>query len=137
MGQSVGSSICGRSIAYSRQAAAAERMKVPDLCTSGTILARLVHPVSGKQLVFRHSAKSTRSDKWRMYEVVNAETDSMKCKRTWDTEAELRRTLEHYLAHRFVDITTWNDRMFSRFTERTADHVHERLMADIERRAKG
>ena len=130
MGRPAGSLVHDQSISRLRTARHSARIAISDLATSGTILARIVHPFSGKQLVFRHCDRSTRSDIWRMYEVVNADTDSMKCIRTWETEAELRRTLQHYLDHRFVDITTWHDRMFSGFTaERIADHVHERLMA--------
>ena len=127
MGRSVGHMASDRSSSYRRAAFHSSRIPVTDLCTSGQILARIEHPVSGKQYVFRHCASSTRDDVWRMYEVVDFNTDGMKCRRAWCTEDELQRTLMHYLAHGFVDVTTFGDRMFSSFTERTAPHVAARL----------
>ena len=126
MGRPVGLMIADRSAARNRFANQMATIPHTDLCTSGRIIARLRHPFSGKQFVFRHSGRSVRTDSWRMYEVVT-DDDGMKCSRTWETEAEMLQTLRHYESHGFVDVTTWNDRLFSTFTERVAPHVTERL----------
>ena len=102
-----------------------------------TFLLALSIPLVASNLSFDIVLGPLGLTEWRMYEVVNADTDSMKCIRTWDTEAELRITLQHYLDHKFVDITTWNDRMFGGFTERIADHVAERLKAKYGSRSHG
>ena len=113
---SVGQLVSSQSSSRAFMTRGAHRIKVADLCASGIILARIKHPASGKTLVFRNAERSLRDDKFRMFEVVDSQTDGMVCRRAWNSEAELRRTLAHYLEHGFIDVTTWHDRAFGWWT---------------------
>ena len=122
MGKSVGQ-LGGMASSNSRACQyIADQIQIQDLRTAGQIIARLEHPISHKQFVFRYSQASLRDDRWRMFEVTHPEIDGMTCKRTWTNESDMRITLNNYIHHGFIDITTTAEHLFSRFTDIKPPH---------------